>query len=74
MLDGFKILNKLVATTFEEEMTWDGRYFYNYFGRKNMKPEWVWEEDYKQLELPIVMDTMYHTIKSDGEHILIELK
>jgi len=30
--------------------------------------------DYKTLDLPVVVDSYYHTIQSDGDHVLITLK
>ena len=30
--------------------------------------------DLREMTLPVLADTMYHTIRSDGEYILIELK
>jgi hypothetical protein len=31
-------------------------------------------DEYENMNLPVVKDTYYHTIRSDGEHIFVELK
>lgn len=31
-------------------------------------------EDFRELDLPVLKDTFYHTIRGDGERILIEFK
>ncbi len=65
----YQMLNKLVPDTFGGEWIWSESYFYHYFDLKNINPVDDMSENY-----PILKNTMYHTIKGDKNHILIELK
>ena len=44
------------------------------FGPYAKQTELNFKEDLKIRDLPILKDTMYHTIKGDDVYILIELK
>lgn len=48
--------------------------FYNYYGIKNVSSNWRSPSNIPESELPIIKDTMYHTIKGNDDVILIELK
>jgi len=58
------------------EKTWQYIYFMDYFNFGQMQNQKYTEDtlDYDTLDLPVVLDTYYHTIKSDGEHVLVVLK
>ena len=66
------ILTRLLPKTFGGRDDLGNYGFYYYYGLKNVK--WDMTEDLRELDLPIVRETMYHTIRSDGTNVLIELK
>lgn len=68
----YNILNRLVPVLFQERWIWGEYYFYNYFGMKKVAQDR--SSDYSTLNLPVLKDTIYHTIKGDDTHILIILK
>lgn len=73
----YQILNRLIPSTFGGNgWIWQQKYFYSYFSLKNVNPIYSWNEDVDltTLNLPIIKDSMYHTIKGDNENFLIELK
>lgn len=51
------------------EGIWGGYYFYNYLNIPNIEGSTVENQN-----LPIIKDTMYHTIKGSGNSIVVELK
>ncbi|MCL1933411.1 MAG: glucosyltransferase domain-containing protein [Candidatus Azobacteroides sp.] len=75
------VIEKLVPKRLAKEFCWDNYYYlehFNYVGYKNanitantLNGNLV---DYNTLNLPVVLDSYYHTIQSDGEHVLITLK
>lgn len=69
----YPILNRLVPDNFSgAPWYWQNFYFYYYFGLKNM--DYNAGIDMESMNLPVLKDSMYHTIRSDGTYILIELK
>lgn len=69
----YQILNRLIPSTFGGDgWMWSEYYFYNYFSLKNVIQDS--SIDLKTYDLPIINDTMYHTIKGRDSYILIELK
>ena len=69
MLPHYSILNRLVPQTFGSGWHWSGSYFYGYFKLQNI--EWS-TDDFPPL--PILKDTMYHTIYGDDNTIVVSLK
>ena len=77
----YPVIEKLVPKRLSEDSSWDYYYFLECFNYSNSKManriyrvsfnEYI---DFNTLNFPIVLDSYYHTIKSDGEHILVELK
>ena len=67
-----QILNRLIPITFRENWYWGNYKLCNYYGIQNLKP--VKEIDLAKKNLPILKDTMYHTIYGNSKNILIELK
>jgi len=62
-----------------KEMTWQDMYYMDYHnfkqGANKMNEDYSrYIQDYNTLDLPVVMDTYYHTIQSDGTHVLVVLK
>lgn len=73
MPENYGILRRLVPVVFNGEWYW-GRYgFYEYYDLRGVS----WnanDNDPADLTLPVLKDTMYHTIRGDGEQIVIQLK
>lgn len=67
-----QILNRLIPITFSGDWFWGDYKLYHYYGIKNLIQNK--DIDLTKKELPILKDTMYHTIYGDSENILIELK
>ncbi|MEE1218835.1 MAG: glucosyltransferase domain-containing protein [Ruminococcus sp.] len=73
MINNYKVLERLVPVLFS-----DGRYTYkgdvqlinNYYLNITREDS----SDLTELNLPVIKDTKYHTIKASDQHILIELK
>ena len=66
------IIKKLVPKRLGK-FFWDEYYLIIHFNYAT----YFWKEDFidfEKLNLPLVMDSYYHTIQSDGEHVLITLK
>jgi len=72
----YPVIEKLVPKGYEKYRFWEYYYFPDYiqldyasdhFSNKNYV-------DYDTLNLPVVLDSYYHTIKSDGSRVLIILK
>lgn len=66
------ILTRLIPKTFggKDDL---GKYgFYYYYGLKNVR--WDMTVDLRELDLPVIQDTMYHTILGEGNNVLIRLK
>lgn len=80
MPQNYQMLNRLIPDTFGGGWMWREAYFYNYFDLRNIEQiaEWTngWDPSSEAMnqELPVVKDTMYHRISSDGTYVLIELK
>lgn len=74
MPQDYQILNRLVPITFGGGWSWGQCGFYNYYGLKNIEYDWRTTPDIQNNDLPIIKDTMYHTIRGNDDYILIELK
>lgn len=72
MPQDYEILNRLIPIQFREAWYWGQYYFYNYFDLRNMLKNN--SENVNEYNLPILKDTMYHTIRGNNKYILIELK
>lgn len=72
MPQDYKILNRLVPINFGENWVWAEYYFYNYFDLRNVEKDG--SINLKEYDLPILKDTMYHTIRGNEQFVLIELK
>ena len=69
----YPLLDELLPTTYSySHWQWGGYQFLHYYGLKNIKTDATLE--LLGFDLPVVLDNQYHTIKSDGKYILIELK
>jgi len=72
MFEEYNILRRLVPVQFRGNWNWGKYYFYNYFNLKNVKEDLT--KNLKNYNLPILKETMYHTIRGNNNNILIELK
>ena len=70
MSEGFDMLERLVPSGFSEGY-WGEYYFVNYFNIPNIEQT---GETIDINQLPVLKDTMYHTIYGDGQSVVIELK
>lgn len=71
------IITRLVPDTLGGGWTWSEYYFFYYFNFKGIERNFVKASNYqdlKKLNLPIVVDSQYHTIRANDEYILITLK
>lgn len=71
----YAILNRLVPVTFggaDTDWYWSDYYFWHYFNLDKVKKDAG--IDLRQLDLPILKETLYHTIRGNGNYILLELK
>lgn len=66
------LLHRLVPVLFQEEWDWGIYQFYNYYGLRNVRLNRT--VDLTEKNLPVLKDTMYHTIRGKGNNVLIELK
>lgn len=66
------ILNRLVPVQFRETWIWGQAQFYGYYGLKNIIRDT--SQDLTTYGLPVIKDSMYHTIYGNDEYVLIELK
>lgn len=72
MPQDFQMLNRLVPITFGDSSSYWCTYgFANYYGLADITV--VPEGDYWDLDLPVIVKSVYHTIASDGEAIWINL-
>lgn len=73
MPDGYDLLNKLIPTSFGGTgWSWDERYFRRYFDLRNIEQNT--DINLTEYDLPILKDTMFHTIRGNDQYILIEIK
>lgn len=69
MSEAYPIFKKIIFTGLGEEF-WGGYYFYHYFNIPDI--ELTYDKN-ECNDLPIIKDTMYHTIRGNSHNILIEL-
>lgn len=72
MSETYHFLEKEIFSGFSEGF-WGAYYFYHYFNIPNIEVISDGEGDEYQ-NLPLINDTMYHTIRGDGHSVLITLK
>ncbi len=72
MPDKYKMINRLVPSTFGGSWAWNIQYFYTYFKIPNIYIDY--DKDLKEINLPLLKDTMYHQIFGNDNNILIVLK
>ena len=68
----YHMLNRLLPKTFGNTGEWERYNFYYYYDLRNV----VWDRsvNLREMDLPVIEDTMYHTIRGKDTYILVELK
>lgn len=77
MSQRYPILNRLIHVSIEGGYCLGEYYFFHYFNLKGIEPEPNWGKDHKVIEdenMPIVCDSIYHTIKADNNSVVVILK
>jgi len=73
----YPVIERLVPKRLGEDDVWEKYYFttyFNYYTDKNISLSIESRIDFSTLNLPVVLDSYYHTIQSDGNRMLITLK
>ena len=73
------VIKRLVYERVEEDDLFSLAYFVGYFNWATLDSSRDFSYgkdfvDFRKCDLPVVLDSYYHTIKSDGDHVLIILK
>lgn len=71
----YQILNRLIPILFQDSSwEWGVFEFENYYALPKVK--WSRDEniDLRDMDLPLLRDSIYHTIRGNSEYLLIELK
>lgn len=69
----YKILSRIVPYTFSFGQGGSEARFYLYYGLRNYI-QIEWNENFEELDLPVLKDTFFHTIRGSGDKILIQIK
>lgn len=73
----YRVLSRLVPSTLGSNWWWNEFYLYNYFALPNVKQVFDKKKKLKSFEdadIPVVVDTCYHTIKRNDKYILVKFK
>ncbi len=73
----YKVLRRLVPSTIGSNWWWNEYYLFNYFSLSNVKQVFGNDKkfkDFKNADVPVALDTSYHTIKRNDKYILVNLK
>lgn len=73
----YGILGRLVPLKLNSDMDFGRIYPFYFFGLPNIDDDLSWENGYKVIDatnMPIVVDTCYHTIKADDKSIVVIVK
>lgn len=71
--DSYGLLSRLIPTVVSGGWAHGKTYVQWYFGLAGHVTV-DFADDFQDMDLPILKDTLYHTIRGDSEHILIEFK
>lgn len=72
MEQGYSMLSRLVPSS-KADYQWTKYYFFGYLGLSNVKPAKA-KEDFAALNLPVLADTAYCTVRGDDERILVTIR
>lgn len=67
-----QILRRLIPSTFGGNWIWSETYFFDYTGLKHVRKEDG--DELLKMNLPVIKETMFHTIRGEGEYMVIELR
>ncbi len=71
----YPVLARTVFTYMgQSDWVWHTHYIFNHVNLPNFKNIYPHELDFRKLNLKTITVTRYHTIKSDGKHVLVELR
>lgn len=73
----YRVLSRLVPSTLGSNWWWNEYYIYNYFALPNVKQVFDKKKKFRSFEdadVPVVVDTCYHTIKRNDKYILVKFK
>lgn len=73
MPSNYDLLRRLVPVTFDGKWLWGKYTFFKYYDLRGVTWD-AGDPDPEDLTLPILKDTMYHTIRGNSERILVQLK
>lgn len=66
------MIERLISLDFNGDWPFGPLRLYGFYGMRNL--QWEGGVDLTQRDLPVLLDTMYHTIRGDGHYFLVELK
>ena len=73
----YPIIERLVPKQLGTDFFWNQIYWvehFNYIQYERINIPGISSIDFSTLNLPVVLDSYYHTIQSDGNHVLVVLK
>ena len=73
----YRVLSRLVPSTLGSNWWWNEYYIYNYFALPNVRQIFDKNKKFKSFEgtdIPVVIDSCYHTIKRNEKYILVNFK
>jgi len=72
----YPVIERLVPKRLDKDFCWEYSYFPDYMRMDNLYGHSSGENflDFNTLNLPVVFDSYYHTIQSDGKHVIITFK
>ena len=70
----YPVIKRLVPKRLGEDTYWDYKYLLYHFNYDSIQMNFEPSLDLSTLDLPVVLDSYYHTIQSDGSYMLITLK
>ncbi len=72
MMKKYPVLNRLIVPL--GSMYGSEHYIYNHLNLPEFKMTFKRQQDFKKFKLKPIIQTRYHTIKSDGKHVLVVLR
>jgi len=70
----YPVIERLIPKRLGDDFFWGTVYYLTHFNFRQCESVNGTSIDFKQLDLPVVLDSYYHTIKSDDSRILVILK
>ena len=70
----YPVIEKLIPKRLDTKTVWGSYYYLEFFNFSYYRNVSYDTDGFDALNLPVVSDSYYHTIQSDGTHVLITLK